>query len=181
MFQAGTPHVIVDPDNDLFCFSSFFSAWNRRETFSGGNAFRNRTPLAGLRRLGLAVPPLTRKSKVVQCKDCGDKMNESKFRLAWRSDAPEYCAVCVGSWVWCFRNLEQVFLIVPNLPKAEPRDEVLVYRFGEKDLVEGIIKVKGYSDRENHFPKSFEEHVEDTSLVGQLPRLPSQELLLPWE
>lgn len=96
-------------------------------------------------------------------------------------DAPEYCAVCAGSWVCYFRNLEQVFLIVPNLPKAEPRDEVLVYRFGEKVLVEDIIKAKGYSDRDDHFLKSLEKEVEGISLVGQLPRLPSQEVLFPWE
>lgn len=166
VFEAGTSHVIVDPDNDLFCFSSFFSIWNRREAFSGGNAFRHRSPLAGLRRLGLAMPPLTRKSEIVRCKDCGQKTNEAESCPAWRFNAPEYCAVCVGSWVWCFRNLEQVFLIVPDLPKAKPGDEVLVYRFGKKEVVEDIIKAKGYSDRDDHFPKSFERDVEDLSLVG---------------
>lgn len=179
MFEAGIPHVVVDPDNDLFCFSSFFSVWNRRETFSGGNAFRS--PLAGLRRLGLALPPLTRRSEIVWCKDCGEKTNEAESCPAWRFNAPEYCAVCVGSWVWCFRNLEQVFLIVPDLPKAEPQDEVVVYRFGDKELVENILKAKEYSDRDNHFPKPFESDVGDLSLVGQLPRPPFQELLFPLE
>lgn len=181
MFEFGIPHVMVDPDNDLFCFSSFFSVWNRGKTFSGGNAFRHRSPLSGLRRLGLALPPLTRRSNVVQCKDCGEKTNEAQSCPAWASDAPDYCAVCAGSWVCYFRNLEQVFLIVPDLPKAEPGDEVLVYRFGEKDVVEDILKAKGYSDRDDHFPKPGESDVGDLSLVGQLPRSPFQELLFPLE
>lgn len=169
--------MIVDPDNDMFCFSSFFSVWNRGATFSGGNAFRHRSPLAGLRRFGLALLPLTRRSKVVQCKDCGEKTNEAESCPAWAFDAPDYCAVCAGSWVCYFRNLEQVFLIVPDLPKAEAGQEVLVYRFGEKEAVEDILQAKGYSDRDTHFPKTFESDVGDLSLIGQLPRPPYQELL----
>lgn len=163
MLEAGIPHVIVDPDNDLICYSSFGDDWYPDDTFSGGNAFRQGPPADRARRIGLGLPPLTRISKVVRCKDCKKIMDETLFNLAWQYGAPDYCVVCVGHWVCYFPNVEQVFLIVLGLPKAEPGDEVLVYRFGEGDLVEDILKATEYSDSVKHFPR---RDVEGTSLLG---------------
>ncbi|KAI7776871.1 hypothetical protein LA080_004349 [Diaporthe eres] len=169
VFEAGTPHVMVDTDNDLICHSSFGDDWYPDDTFAGGNACRQEPLGDCTRRLGLGLPPLTRGSKVVRCQDCRQIVDEAPFKLAWESAAPDYCVVCVCNWVCYFPKVEQVFLIVPGLPKAEPGDEVLVYRFGEGELVEDILKATEYSDRVKHFPRSLpglEGDAEVTSLVG---------------
>lgn len=174
MLEAGIPHVMVDPDTELIGYSNLGSEGHPGEPFSGGNACKQEPLGDRARRIAVGLPPLTRKSKIVRCKDCKQIMDEAPFNLAWESDAPEYCVVCVGHWVCYFPQLEQVFLIVPGLPKAKPGDEVLVFRFGEGELVEDILKATEHSDRVKHFPRSLNGDVEDTSLVGQLPCLASR-------
>ncbi|KAG6362404.1 hypothetical protein INS49_010634 [Diaporthe citri] len=165
VLEAGTPHVMVDPDRDLICCSSFGDDWYPNDTFSGGNASRQ-GPLADLaRRLGLGLPPLTRAGYVFDCEDCKDPVNETHDDLEWRAHPPHYCSVCVGDWVTYFPNLEQVFLIVPGLDKAEPGDEVLVYRFGDKEIVEDILKATKYTSRDDCFPTDKEDKA-DTNLRG---------------
>lgn len=164
VFDAGIPHVIVDPTYDMFCLSSFGSDWDPDATFSGGNAFRHKSPLAGVRRVGLGLPPLTRTGYVVECEDCKETIEENPC-LAWRGNPPHYCNFCVGDWVAYFRNLEQVFLIVPGLVRAEPGGAVNVYRYGNKKHVEEIIKAKDTAVREDHFPTVFEFDLVDGEFV----------------
>lgn len=52
VFEADTLHLMVDPDDDLFYLSSFGSRLGPSETFSGGNAFRYRSPVARMRSVG---------------------------------------------------------------------------------------------------------------------------------
>lgn len=43
----------------------------------------------------------------------------------------EFCTRCIGLWFARLRNLEQVYIIVPGLPRAKSTDKQYISRYGE--------------------------------------------------
>lgn len=78
--------------------------------------------------MGISMPQCNRGSDDFRCKDCGNDLAHDPDQLVERV---EFCLECMASWTAELRDVERVYLIVPEVRRAQAGDEVEVFRFGE--------------------------------------------------
>lgn len=154
--KPGVPHVKVDMINDLFCVSSNGQDPHfRDQRFTGAVSLyhkilkvRNMRHNARLRiqadkpqdmhRICMGLPNYDLAAQGYGCQDCGKNYQDEP--LAFPNDSIEFCLRCMGLWFACLKNLEQVYIIVPGLPRARKTDRHHIFRYGEaRTVVRAII------------------------------------------
>lgn len=189
MLGTGATLQNFDPDNDLLGVRGHDTkrAIGGALSVIGSSASTSAyTPLAAAadaRRFGLWLDSLGRDKHYVPEKLSDCKNDDEKRELAWETFAPDYDSARVGGWFCWFQKLEQVFLIVPHLVKAEPDDDdVIVYRFGYMKTVKYTRKDYDHNGRDVLFdtvPKKHKGYIPylDTDLVGKSASSPLPESL----
>ncbi|KAL1854821.1 hypothetical protein Daus18300_011337 [Diaporthe australafricana] len=136
----GVPQIRVDMVNDLFCVSSngndpwFPNDDEQFEPFTGGNILEH-PALKGLHRIGVSLPRFDR-NLYRGCRDCGS------LRVPEGLPNLEFCTSCIGTWTDQLEQVEQVFLIVPGLPRAQNTDQRHIFRYGENATVTAAVGVQ---------------------------------------
>lgn len=77
----------------------------------------------------MGLPNLDLAARNYGCQDCG--RNYPTDPQAFPGYNIEFCTRCIGLWFARFRNLEQVYIIVPGLPRAQTTDKQYISRYGE--------------------------------------------------
>ncbi|KAK7702874.1 hypothetical protein SLS64_009485 [Diaporthe eres] len=136
--SAGVPHFKVDIVNDVFCFSSngqdpFFPG----QRFSGGNS-KYHEALSKIHRVCVGLPNFDLGAPNDNCQDCG--RNYHFQRGAFPKGGIEFCTRCIGLWFARLNNLEQVYIIIPGLPRAQGTDKQYIARYGEADTHRRVLK-----------------------------------------
>lgn len=72
------------------------------------------------------------------CQDCG--INYHVVPQEFPDDSTEFCTRCIGLWFACLKKLEQVYIIVPGLPRAQSNDKQYISRYGEASTHVGVLK-----------------------------------------
>lgn len=70
------------------------------------------------------------------CGDCHDDLADDPGSF---SAQVEICRRCIASWVFRFRDIERVYLIVPGVRRAQAGDYGVVYRWGEPATIQAAI------------------------------------------
>ncbi|KAH8771658.1 hypothetical protein F5883DRAFT_664629, partial [Diaporthe sp. PMI_573] len=129
--------IKVNMVNDIFCVSSNGrDLWTAGQRFSGGvlryrqrlNARyvreRHASSLQGLPRFDLAAGDY-------RCQDCGKDHTDEPERFS--EGEVEFCTDCFGHWFALLKRIEEIYLVVPGLPRAQRTDTYHVFRYGELD------------------------------------------------
>lgn len=153
--KPGVPHVKVDMINDLFCVSSNGQGPHfPDQRFTGGRSLqhkilkvRNMQHDARLRiqadepqdmhRICLGLPNFDLAAQDYRCQDCGEVYQDDP--TAFPNDRTEFCTECIGLWFAQLHNLEQVYIIVPGLPRAQKTDKRYISRYGEAATVMQVL------------------------------------------
>ncbi|KAI7776873.1 hypothetical protein LA080_004351 [Diaporthe eres] len=127
--KPGVPHIKVDMVDDVFCVSSngqypFFTG----EQFSGGVVLWH-AKLKAMHRICRGLPNFDLAARNYGCQDCGRNYHADPSDFP--GDNIEFCTRCIGLWFARLRNLEQVYIIVPGLPRADRTDKQYISRYGE--------------------------------------------------
>ncbi|KAJ0104446.1 hypothetical protein J7T55_010912 [Diaporthe amygdali] len=129
------PHIKVDKDNDLFCFSTFRSPWFPNYHFSGGTSCSH-PDFRDTKLVAISMPGQNRATDDFICKDCFKDYTQDPGQF-WGQ--LEVCIACMASWTAQLRDVERVYLIVPGLPQAQADDEQIVYRWGAPAAMQAAI------------------------------------------
>lgn len=78
------------------------------------------------------------------CQDCGKNYHNDP--QAFPNDRIEFCTACIGLWFAKLVNLEQVYIIVPGLPRAQRTDKRFISRYGEAASINRLLREAQQSD-----------------------------------
>ncbi|KAG6362406.1 hypothetical protein INS49_010636 [Diaporthe citri] len=162
--KPGVPHIKVDMVNDVFCVSSngqypFFSG----ERFCGGVSVWHKE-LKNMHRVCMGLPSFDLAAHNYYCQDCD--RNHQVVPQKFPGDNIEFCNRCIGLWFARLIKLEQVYIIVPGLPKAQTTDQQYISRYGELATVDGAFAEAVQKDPTCQVVGSYPFHVNTGFVAG---------------
>lgn len=72
------------------------------------------------------------------CQDC--RLTYQQMPNEFPDPSLEFCDRCIGYWFSMLKKLEQVYLIVPGLPRAQKTDRHHLVRYGEETAVAEAVR-----------------------------------------
>lgn len=82
-----------------------------------------------MHRICRGLPNFDLAARNYGCQDCGRRYHADPQEFP--GDNIEFCTGCIGLWFARPRSLEQVYIIVPGLPRADRTDKQYISRYGE--------------------------------------------------
>lgn len=97
-----------------------------------------------MHRICIGLPNFDLPAHNYHCEDC-DRDYRAKPE-AFADDSIELCLRCIGLWFGRLPNLEQVFIMIPGLPRAQTTDKHHIVRYGEARKVVQVMKEARQND-----------------------------------
>lgn len=117
-----------------------------------------------MHRICIGLPNYDLAAQDYRCQDCD--RNYRRDPRAFPSNRIEFCTECIGLWFAQFKNLEQVYIIVPGLPRAQRTDMQYISRYGEAATVERVIREARQNDPTSVFVDARPLKVDNDRVSG---------------
>lgn len=127
-------------ESDIFCLRSFSDPYG--DGHLATNMIPNDESLRFIERLAIPQPPLDPKSPKfpVFCYDCGENIqSELAAYMGVHFNSVLSCTIqmcCFGKLPANLLHLREVFIVVPNLPRASPTDSRMVLFVGDDKVID---------------------------------------------
>lgn len=111
----------------------------------------------------MGLPNYDLAARNYRCQDCGRDYNPDNGYF--RNNRIEFCSPCIGLWFARFKNLEQVYIIVPGLPRAQGTEKQYISRYGADGTHDRVYAEALQRDPTCQFSRPLSHYHVDTGEV----------------